>query len=224
MTRQAADQLVLADQQHCIVGVKGRGLCKPVDFGIKAEGYCTALYRGYLAEYRIEEGALLLTTLHVFTATASPPSIMGKAPRRSDSWLGDWSYEGIGFPCGFDGSLLLGRGEPPPISAAALVPLGCPIFPCPQNFAVVLELTFTNGRLASVQDWSEFIRQMARVGQDLCRSMPMPDAGGKSEGSRVAFKNLSQAIRDSWMEHLDGTKVEHLLSFYENLPGDISLG
>lgn len=65
MTPQIPDLFLYKDNMYNVVGVNGKGLLLPQDFGVSPTGFSTACLRGYYLEYACFEQNLVLEALSV---------------------------------------------------------------------------------------------------------------------------------------------------------------
>lgn len=156
MTAQAADSALLHGEHFLVCGVNGSELVTPSQWGLKPEMPSTASYRGWMAEYQIND-RIELANLYAFHDGGLPvknrkpngPVINGIAPQEPDARglvIGfNCLYKGLALPIAFTGGLLLGAG----LVRGLLTNVGF------WKFEKVYELIFEQGRLLSSADKSE---------------------------------------------------------------------
>lgn len=159
MTAQAADSARLREERFLVCGVNGSELVAPSQWGLKPEMPSTACYRGWMAEYQIDD-RIELADLYVFHDAGLPvknrkpngPVINGVSPQEPDatgSAIGfNCLYRGLALPIAFTGGILLGAG----FVRGLLVNMGFHPF---WKFEKVHELIFEQGKLLSCVDKSD---------------------------------------------------------------------
>lgn len=184
MTAQATDAVLLHGERFLICGVNGSELADPSQWGLKPEMPSTACYRGWVAEYRIDD-RIELANLYVFHDAGLPvknrkpngPVINGIAPQEPDasgSAIGfNCLYKDLGLPIQFTGGLLLGTG----FVRGLMVNMGFHPF---WKFEKVHELMFEQGRVLSCVDKSEVASTVRE--KHLVNGLPgRPDLSRESE-------------------------------------------
>ena len=65
MTKQIEDKVLYRGQEYILAGLRGTGLCAPLEFGITSEmmGIMTACYRRYFCTYQCIDNQLFLVEL-----------------------------------------------------------------------------------------------------------------------------------------------------------------
>jgi hypothetical protein len=76
------------------------------DFGLEADGFCTACYLGYVMHYRIISDHLFLEGIDILSKNP-PPSVNDISPFQIPKGFGFWSYNGLNIPLKVTGGLLL---------------------------------------------------------------------------------------------------------------------
>jgi hypothetical protein len=143
MTAQIPDTADYQGTRYALAGVSGRGLFDPAKHGIAVGVLSTACWRGYLCEYAVEHGELLLTALEL--GGAKPPAELFGAQAQLGYSARYWPIR-VRQP--FTGGLLFGDG----FIRQLYVHMG---YHPAWKYETVLELTFDDGRLESVRDRSE---------------------------------------------------------------------
>ena len=75
MVAQIPDKLLLNDQELFIVAVNGAGLFNPANYGLEPGPAYTACWRGYLCQYALCEGRLVLDDLQL---SLMLPEVLGQ--------------------------------------------------------------------------------------------------------------------------------------------------
>ncbi len=148
MTAQIPDTVVYRGETNfALVGICGSGLFDPSEHGLRVGMISTACWRGFLCEYTVEDGQLLLTAVEL--GVAEPPAeLFGAHVYRGRAA----AYRPIRVRQPFTGGLLLGAR----LIDELYVHMGHqPAW----KYTTVLELTFDGGRLAGVHDRSELMAQ-----------------------------------------------------------------
>ena len=116
MTAQINDTVFHRKIRFSLAGISGRGLVEPTTFGFEPVAMSTACWRGYVANYTVEDDQLFLTSLEVGLPTKE--ALLAKAGRgpvlfgtsaQPGKWFG-FLYEGFKQPVPFTGGLLLAEG------------------------------------------------------------------------------------------------------------------
>ncbi|MCI0711101.1 MAG: hypothetical protein L0154_13170 [Chloroflexi bacterium] len=173
MTAQITDTVFYQNSKHEIVGIKGKGLIDPTNFGLNPIMIHTACYRGYYLEYSVLNDKLLLTRMNVKDSNETYPPISGVEPsllyyeshdgeKRERS---ERCYEGLRVPVPFSGGLLIARD----FIREMYVHMG---FQKPTSFRAVHELLVDNGNITRMIDHSESVSKLRRKMQG---QSPEPD-------------------------------------------------
>jgi hypothetical protein len=165
MTKQIPDKFLYINQEFIIAGIKGRGLFKPVDFGILPEmkGIVTACYRGYFSSYECSEDKLFLIELSVIQNDQSNlPLIQGIAAKTENVLFS--RYYNLRIPCSLSGGLIIVQNP--------IAPVGH--FPSPVDFSEVIELIFERGSLQNEIDHSHKMKDLKQRIDEL-RKLNRPD-------------------------------------------------
>lgn len=159
MTAQFPDTFCLDGQVFDLVTIHGAPLFSPAEYGLFPMPRITACWRGYVCQYGLREGHLVLEKLstHLAEGTAPPP-IGGVLPQPSDSTaprLFSTVYEHLGLPVPFSGSLWIARGFIPEL----YVHMG---FAPAWKYTQVRSLQFLDGRCTAQQDESQAMEAVRR--------------------------------------------------------------
>ncbi|MCP2341236.1 hypothetical protein [Actinomadura rupiterrae] len=144
MTGQIPDSVQYRGHSYSLTGQEGEGLFDPADHGIQPAVMSTACWRGFICEYTVVDGGLVLTELQL-SVEGDPPTLFGVAPERDE--LRDLIYRNLREPVRFTGRLLLGRE----FIDGLYVHMG---FQSSWKYQDVQELEFENGHLTAVHDRS----------------------------------------------------------------------
>jgi len=145
MTGQIPDQFILDNQSFSLVGLKGQGLFKPVDFGINPYSSCTACWRGYVNKYRLTNNHLILYEMLV--NVDNPAKIKGIEPQTGDE-LFKYHYKEMNLKCRFTGNLLLAKD----FIQSMYVHMG---FQRPMAYKTIIEIQMKDGEIISERDLSK---------------------------------------------------------------------
>ncbi|MEV5574221.1 hypothetical protein AB0L06_29665 [Spirillospora sp. NPDC052269] len=159
MTGQIPDAVIYHDRLYALTGQEGDGLFDPSALGLRPLAMSTACWRGYVCEYTVVDGGLVLTELEMLVE-GEPPTLFGVTPAE-DASRGR-RYEGLREPVRFTGRLLLGRE----FLNELYVHMG---FQSPWKYEDVQELVFENGHLTEAHDRSEAAAQRRRAEADARR-------------------------------------------------------
>lgn len=149
MTMQIPDSVFYRGQTYDLTGQEGDGLFTPSALGLEPLWMSTGCYRGYMCEYKVVDGELVLTGLAV-RVEGGRPALFGVEP--VEGIYGHCHYEGLNEPIRFTGRMLLGDD----FHRDLYVHMG---YPSAWKFDEVHELTFENGRLTAERDRSEDAEQ-----------------------------------------------------------------
>jgi hypothetical protein len=166
MTGQIADTVLFSGEEYQIIGIAGKELFTPVDYGIYPEMLGTACYRGFFATYRIDGERICLDRLTIRDRDKRYPALDGVLPDAgSVEKEGAAVYRNVGIPLSFSGKLRLARD----FTDKLYVHMG---FQKPSAFRTVLDLSFKKGVLSGILDRSE---EAARIrDQFIEKSRDMP--------------------------------------------------
>ena len=146
MTAQIPESIIYEGEEFSLVGVKGKGLYIPEDFGIEPHFRSTACWRGYVMRYSFNNGQLILD--RILINTNNPLKINEIEPQNlKEIGSFDYCYENINFKTDFTGTLLLAKD----FIQEMYVHMG---FQRPMAFRTVVEIQIENGNITEVRDLS----------------------------------------------------------------------
>ncbi len=191
MTAQTPDQLMLDQGEFAIVGVNGGDLFSPDQFGLQPMPFASNCWRGYVCQYVLRAGQLMLDQLEVNLQPPgegqtglSGPAINGIQPAAPQSRIPFFNhvYAHLNLVVPFSGGLLAGADFIP----ALYVHMG---FHPAWKYEIVFELIVFDGQVTEVRDVSETMSAIraARAKQPL---RPDPRQAGVDMGAwiRSTFK------------------------------------
>lgn len=118
MTAQINDTVFHRKIDYSLAGISGEGLFDPEQHDFKlSRTFCSACWRGYVADYSILDGQLLLTGLRIVPGAKykseawleeSQREFLGMKPQKKTSLF--WVYGPLQVPVPFTGGLLLADG------------------------------------------------------------------------------------------------------------------
>lgn len=152
MTAQFADLVDFRGEKGDLTAVEGSPLFSPQDHGLTPGPWHTGCWRGYMCEYAVDDGCLVLRRLAIAVKDGPPPPLAAAPavhPVQDDEGPGGaWAYRGLNLPVPFTGRLLIGvdfvRNSPR---------LNMGFLPA-WYFETVWELVFDGGRLTTSHDRS----------------------------------------------------------------------
>jgi hypothetical protein len=210
MTKQIPDKVLYKGQEFILAGLKGRGLPKPIDFGILPEmtGIATACYRGYFSKHECSESKLFLVELSVIQNNQENLPLIEGVSAKTDNLLFS-RYQNLKIFCPLSGGLVIVQN--PTIHAGH--------FPNPIDFSEVMELIFENGFLQKEIDHSRKMKDLRQRIEGL-RKQNRPDDDLLSKislWSSAPDKLLSQE-QEKLGNYMNEVKHIHELewSFVEN--------
>ena len=157
MTKQIPDKVLYKGQEFILAGLKGTGVCTPIDFGISREmmGIATACYRGYVCHYACIDNRLFLIWLGILQEEdVELPFIAGISATPYSILFS--SHENLKIQCPLSGGLLLVRN-----------PVGLEgDFPSPGDFTEVVEVLFEDGMLQQEIDHSKTVAALRKSVDD----------------------------------------------------------
>jgi hypothetical protein len=185
MTRQLRDSLRLRESDYSIEGISGNRLLEPKSLGLEPVSFLSTCWRGFYAEYAIQDLRLVLVNLYVNLLTANReevvgPIIEGVKPERpgSSGKAFNNQYHRINKTIDFSGGVLVAREYRP----QEFDHVG---FDAVWNYEKVCELIFDDGVLVAEFDRSDQVFEIRR------KFLDMLTAG--ADASSV-WKNFNQEI------------------------------
>jgi hypothetical protein len=174
MTAQISDIVFYKGEEYALAGCSGGEPFIPAEYGYFPVMGCTACWRGYLSEYEIRDGYLLLRRLninHQLSEDAGsqperPPALYGVEAEESDkSYIGRWAFSDLDLPLKYSGRLILARG----LIRELYNHMG---FHPAWKYERVYEIIFESGKMISEHDQSA---GMAEI-RDQMRNQSAPGA------------------------------------------------
>ncbi|MCG8016209.1 MAG: hypothetical protein JAY97_08340 [Candidatus Thiodiazotropha sp. 'RUGA'] len=157
MTAQASDIFIYKDDHFNLVAYSNGEPFDPTSYGYSPVMASTACWRGYLCEYKIENGELLLDKLYINHQESDLPVLQKKQPpnlngsvasvTKNKSFIGRWLFEDINMPLAYTGGLVVAQG----FIRSLYVHMG---FHPAWKYEEVHELVFESGHLISESDLS----------------------------------------------------------------------
>jgi hypothetical protein len=173
MTAQIPDTLIYNGDRYRIIGLKGAGLPTPADFEMETFMMSTACYRGYYAQYSIQEDQLVLSEITLRAREGNYKPIQGIEPETAEYGTAG-CYSNLHVPVHFSGGLLLGKD----FIDAMYVHMG---FQKPTSFEVVIELLVEDGHISRIIDHSE---KIAAMREDILKPRPKPGFDDPTQQSK----------------------------------------
>jgi hypothetical protein len=164
MTAQIPDKILINEKSLSIVGVNGGELFTPQSVGITPIPIMTACWRGYICQYKIRDGKLILDQLQVSLGLDDTsgkerkfvpqmgPVINGVNPTDKHPAFSN-IYEGLNLEIDFTGGILAGEG----FIQTLYVHMG---FHPAWKYQTVFELIFDHGNVKELRDVSVQIEQL----------------------------------------------------------------
>jgi hypothetical protein len=149
MTAQINDTFWYRGDAYSLVGVAGRGLASPAQFGMEPEMMGTACYRGFYAVYELTDEAMHLKCLALNEKHGKYPPIDGVEATRLIPYA---EYKGLNVSIPFTGKLRLAKD----LVEELYVHMG---FQKPTAFKTVLDITLEKGQIIDVEDRSREMEQ-----------------------------------------------------------------
>lgn len=157
MTGQVTDSFRYNGEEFSLVGINGRGLYTPADFGMRTRMASTACWRGYQMFYDCVNGEMILDTMLANPIEIKP--VNGVKPRISKgSFFFECAYENIGLKTKFTGKILLGKD----FIQEMYVHMG---FQSPESYKTVIELEVKRGDVTKVTDLSTRMAERRLAGR-----------------------------------------------------------
>ncbi len=147
MTAQIPDEFTYKGEKLSLVGIKGRGLYTPEDFGIISYFTCTACWRGYVMKYSFNKDRLILNGILV--NAKNPTKINGVEPQpQPNNSIFEYCYENLNFKTEFTGNVLLAKD----FIQNMYVHMG---FQRPMTYRTVIEIQLEKGCIKLTRDLSQ---------------------------------------------------------------------
>jgi len=164
MTAQFTDLVSYRGKQYSIAGRNGQGMFDPSEHSMRPVGKCSALWHGFLCEYRVEGRALILDSLSVYLDEPAP-ILFGVAPKAASELLRfDAVYKDLNHKVPYTGGLLLASD----FIEELYVHMG---FHPAWKYREVHELILENGDLVRETDRSE---EIAKFRDDMTNASMEP--------------------------------------------------
>jgi hypothetical protein len=177
MTRQAADLVFYKGEEYEFLGDSSGQLPMLKQFGLTVGVVSTDCYRGYIAEYAVDDDHFYLTRLSVQDANDNYPEIGGVKPAIKRGELP--VYEGLSEPITIDGAIVIGKDFPDDWQGFDIR--------APHDYIVVLKLTVKRGIVQSVTDISQ---QAAAIRSELFKIF-----AETRDQARFEFENKDRSER-----------------------------
>jgi len=166
MTGQEPDRFYYKDQKLELVGIKGKGLLIPSDFGIETHMGATSCRRGYIMRYKIVENQIILDGFWFNSKIDDLPEINGKKPLKlseeESAKEGNYihsmfthEYRDLNMRLQFEGNALLGKD----LIRSKYVHMG---FQKPSAYKTVLRIYFKDGIIVNVEDKSKETKKVRK--------------------------------------------------------------
>ncbi|MFX1566865.1 MAG: hypothetical protein ACFFCV_00700 [Promethearchaeota archaeon] len=153
MTAQIPDEFIINGEIFSLVGLKGQGLYKPEDFGIKPLFNCTACWRGFVMKYIFMDNKLFLNELLVNATNL--PKINNLSPENGNG-LFKYHYKNLKLQTNFTGKVLLAKD----FIQSMYVHMG---FQRPMAFKTVIEIELKHGEIIKLKDLSKWIEEKRKI-------------------------------------------------------------
>lgn len=118
MTAQISDIIIYKEQEFALAECSCGEPFIPAEYGYFPVTASTACWRGYLAEYEIRDGYLILRRLFINNQLSDndeaqaekPPLLFGVEAEESDkSFIGSWIFKDVDMPLPYSGRLVLAK-------------------------------------------------------------------------------------------------------------------
>lgn len=154
MTVQILDELIYDRRTFSIVGLNGKGLYTPNDFGLKPVALSSANWRGYVMIYKIYYKKLVLDNMQVCIEEPMEdiPKINNIIPEIKNVGAILLYYQKLKLKTNYTGNILIAKGYIDGLHDS----MGPPN---PISFKVLIELNIKNGDLLSAEDLSDKIAE-----------------------------------------------------------------
>ena len=165
MTGQEPDRFYYRDNRLDLVGIKGKGLLLPLDFGIETHMTATSCRRGYIMRYKIVENQLVLDGFWFSSKTDALPEINGIKPVKLSEETAEehdymrhmfkFEYRNLEKKTPYKGSIILAKD----LIRSKYVHMG---FQSLKAYKTVLKFEFKDGMIVNVQDISKAAKKARR--------------------------------------------------------------
>lgn len=192
MTAQVGDKIRNLDSSLEVLALSTPIGFSPEEFGITPGVRSTACWKGFWCEYEIKNGAFFLKTLYVNAKDDNYPLINGVSPllepypgARMLNYMGHHIYRDINVPIEYTGKIIAVDGFRSEYLGLRLI----------RSFDRVMEWSFENGQLISVENLSETINAFR---EELNREITHKNLNDIfSEIEPTKFKSLV-SVNDAW--------------------------
>jgi hypothetical protein len=157
MTAQASDIITYRSSQFHLAAYSAGEPFDPKNYGYRPVMASTACYRGYICEYKVDSGTLLLDNLRIshqgndlpVSQNKQPPNLNGIVASLSEHrFFGRWLFLDVNLPLEYTGGLVVAKG----FIKSLYVHMG---FHPAWKYEEVHELIFESGELISESDLSK---------------------------------------------------------------------
>ena len=145
LTGQIPEEFILNGESFSLVGLKGKGLYEPSDFGLAPHSTSTACWRGYVMKYTFTKENLILDEIRI--NVNDPPKINGIEPQPGESSF-KYYYKNLNLKTKFTGIILLAKD----FINSMYVHMG---FQRPMAYETVVEIHIKNGNIVLLKDLSK---------------------------------------------------------------------
>lgn len=167
LTGQISDEFRYNGEVFSLVGINGKGLYTPSDFGMRTTMASTACWRGYQMFYDCVDGKLILDAMNANPTEIKP--VNGVQPKQpEDGWMFKHVYENLGLKTKFTGRILLGKD----FIQEMYVHMG---FQSPESYGTVIELEVKNGDVVKDTDLSSTMAERRLAGRNKPTLPPTED-------------------------------------------------
>ena len=149
MTAQISDTFMFEGEEYSLIGIRGRDLASPEQFGMEPKMLNTACYRGFIATYEVAKEALYLRELTLREKDGNYLAIDGIQPEKEQYQA---TYHDLNVVVPFTGKIRLAKG----FIHDLYIHMG---FQKPSAFETVLDLTLKDGRVVKILDRSKEMEQ-----------------------------------------------------------------
>ena len=158
LTGQVSDEFRYNGEVFSLVGINGKGLYTPTDFGMTTTMASTACWRGYQMFYDCVDGKLILDTMFANPTELKP--VNGIEPQKpKESWMFNHVYENLGLKTKFSGRILLGKD----FIQEMYVHMG---FQSPESYQIVIEIEVKDGDVVKETDLSSIMAERRLAGRN----------------------------------------------------------